>query len=1611
MRKLGRLALVTMLVASVLAIAAPAGAARVDSDVLEGRYRGMAIDGGTLYLTPATGSPRIEAVDIASASVTDTWALAGTPGPLAISADRTLLYVGNSGGWVDEVSTTTGSVLRTFSTGAVASSDVVSTVTLVSGSYLYVGHGVDEIVQVDLGSGVAAEFASVSLLNVSSPRIFANGTELFVAEQLGFPNTYILDTTHPLEPIMAVTGLQGTVDGVLVETAGVVVTGLGIELDASTLEPTGRTFDVEKQAGPRLSLNDAQPGRLYSAAHPFFRVVIEIFDVASATEVDRIETLCSGMDILDFVVSHDEQFFGVLVDDGRACVVDRQGALPTCQGLEATRIGTTGNDILRGTQGPDVIIGLGGMDYIEARGGDDVVCAGPGDDQVLPGPGSDTVDGGDGVDDIDYRDATNGVTVDLQTGVVVGSGPNEVISSFENIVGSPHDDRLFGDAGSNRILGWEGDDFIVPRAGDDVAYGNTDRKLGSNHLGNVIVDGPGEDTIGGPATADYRNANGPVVVARGPGIPTTATSGGEVDRLEAIRSIKGSDFDDYLDAKWVWGRAGDDELLGEIVRGGSGNDTITANGGPASLHGGTGDDVIDGSGLDAFIEGGAGHDDLRGGDGHDIIDGGSGNDVLRGGRNRDLLLGGPGNDTIFGGTADDVLLGEGGNDHLYGGDGVDVASFALATRGVVADLDAAKARWEGADTLTAIESLVGSPHRDQLRGDALGNRIDGGDGDDVLSGRGGDDLLWGEAGADTAFGSFGSDTCLDVESVAGCESTGTGVPGDPVYDWTPYIPEGHRAALVMPSSIQVGPRVRRSRRASRRRTSRSGVLNLVLALVLAGGAIVGPVGPADAVVMGEAVPVEVHDVVVVGGKAYVAVALDVDGPVTGSVHVYDVATAALLDSWPTVGVPESLALGAGGTELYVVSSFRGLDVFDAATGSILRTMPVAGVAESYLAHSVAVVGPTEAYVGSNFGQVTRVDPMSFSIEAFGGDVTEPEVLSHTLGIAVADTGSVVIRDTGSPGFPIIAEQATSQANGGVFVQGDAWFVTGAGIELDGSTLVPTGRSYPIGGAAEMSQAVTVSPDGTALIAARTRAGKRLVLEQYDTTSTDLEATLETTCGAAFNSIALISSAPADGTHAIAHLDADFQASMCLVDEFRSLPKCFGATPTIIGTNGDDVLTGTSGPDVILGLAGDDVLIGMDGADRLCGGPGNDIVRPGKGSDRASGSFGVDTLDYSDSTVGVTVDLQNKIVLGSGNSEVIAGFENATGGSGNDTLLGTSGPNVLDGGFGSDVLEGRAGNDTILGGTGNNTSIEGPGNDFTSHVEVIDYANAPGPIVANTDLGASTGFGDDTFEVVTGLYGGPFDDSLVATVVIGRGGDDLLRGDEARGGDGNDTLIGDGNGAILIGGAGNDVLTGTPGPDTMVGGSGNDVLHGRGNEDFLDGGSGDDVLHGGLRDDLILGGPGSDQLYGEAGDDTLAGELGNDLLDGGAGLDTASFAFAPKPVDVDLSAGTASGEGSDSLVKLEFIVGGPGNDTLRGTNGQNIIESRAGNDLLVGLGGDDILWGQEGTDTANGGSGDDTCLDAETNISCETIDTVNVDREVPWALPAGHRGLAFVLRWH
>jgi Ca2+-binding RTX toxin-like protein len=296
--------------------------------------------------------------------------------------------------------------------------------------------------------------------------------------------------------------------------------------------------------------------------------------------------------------------------------------------------------------------------------------------------------------------------------------------------------------------------------------------------------------------------------------------------------------------------------------------------------------------------------------------------------------------------------------------------------------------------------------------------------------------------------------------------------------------------------------------------------------------------------------------------------------------------------------------------------------------------------------------------------------------------------------------------------------------------------------------------------------------------------------------------------------------------------------------------CFGRTPTIVGTTGNDEITGTASTDVIKGAAGNDTIYGGGGQDLICGGGGVDEIYGQGGSDKVTGDTGLDRV---------------------------------FGGAGDDLVRGGSHSDVLGGGIGNDELDGQ-----------NNPNADPPPpGQWTG--DTAWYVDSAGPITANLSTGTATGQGNDTLINLEDIQGSMYADTLTGNaglynIIDGGGGDDAISTggggyDNVSAGDGNDTVTGSDNAAI-------------PGAafDTLNGGAGDDHIDGNGGTgDKLYGGQGTNTIIGGSGVDYIFSDAsrvpgGTDTIYGLGGPDHIHTNDGvpDDYVDAGEGTDTCSY---------------------------------------------------------------------------------------------------------------------------
>jgi serralysin len=139
-----------------------------------------------------------------------------------------------------------------------------------------------------------------------------------------------------------------------------------------------------------------------------------------------------------------------------------------------------------------------------------------------------------------------------------------------------------------------------------------------------------------------------------------------------------------------------------------------------------------------------------------------------------------------------------------------------------------------------------------------------------------------------------------------------------------------------------------------------------------------------------------------------------------------------------------------------------------------------------------------------------------------------------------------------------------------------------------------------------------------------------------------------------------------------------------------------------------------------------------------------------------------------------------------------------------------------------------------------------------------------------------------------------------------------------------------------------------------------------------GGSGHDTIIGNAAANLLRGGSGNDRLFGMDGNDRFFSEVGSDHMDGGSGFDYVDYSSVSTGMTVSLhypgwNAGVAAG---DTYAGIEGLVLGSGGDVGYGDSASNYIYAGDGHDTVFGLGDQDLLFGQDGDDNLLGGDGHD-----------------------------------------
>ena len=428
-------------------------------------------------------------------------------------------------------------------------------------------------------------------------------------------------------------------------------------------------------------------------------------------------------------------------------------------------------------EGISNVTGGAGNDAITSDGSDGVITPGSGNDTLTSGSGSTTyafsanaamgsdtitaVAGATSNDTLDFSGTTSAIHIDLSRTDAQAVNANLTLTLangnfVKNVIGTPGNDTITGNAADNIIQGGAGDDSLTGGGGNDTFVYDADSAQGSD----TIVEHAADTNDSG--TLDFSR---------------TEKTGISVDLTKSATQIVAPNVSLSFDP-----------LAINNVTGGDGDDTITANSQNDILIGGEGKNtfVLDGDTLSGVI-GIGGPGDADGVDTLDfsstqsagvtldlssqaaqqitqnlslildtasivqrVIEGG-GADSLTGNSRNDTFVAGSGNDTWTSGGGNNTYVlnanAHMGADTINGSalGGIDTLDFSGTTAAVTVDLSSTAAQTINSNlklTLSpgnTVENVIGGAGANLLTGNAQNNIITAGPGANTLAGGGGAD--------------------------------------------------------------------------------------------------------------------------------------------------------------------------------------------------------------------------------------------------------------------------------------------------------------------------------------------------------------------------------------------------------------------------------------------------------------------------------------------------------------------------------------------------------------------------------------------------------------------------------------------------------------------------------------------------------------------------------------------------------------------------------------------------------------------------------------------------------------------------------------------------------
>ncbi|EPE99272.1 tandem-95 repeat protein, partial [Rhizobium grahamii] len=862
---------------------------------------------------------------------------------------------------------------------------------------------------------------------------------------------------------------------------------------------------------------------------------------------------------------------------------------------------------------------------------------GGGNDEVYGGnqTGAINIDGGDGIDVLKYGLVNGPVAIDLAAGTAQHGGSTDIVTNFENAIGTSYGDHLQGSDGANELSGGDGGDVIEGRGGNDTI----DAGAGSDLI--VYNSGDGSDTVDGGDGNDTLHLTG---ANQAETFNINAISLNSANHL-AVNIEAGDTSAAATNLNYEVATKNVEEW---VVDGAGGNDTFVVSG------------SLSGTGLATSTL------TINGGDGDDTLD------VSKLTSNEHVVFnGGAGNDTIIFGDVDwkdaTAVQTENGFRITIGGKTFDISGaeafqFKNGTATVETLVEAAPSGATG--TLSVAENVVGGTPVGTVQSADI---------------NGGLDKLTYAFLVNGQASQISADDKFIINADTGEIVVKQGAQID--YETTPVVGDGH----ALTETVRV--------------TDVHGIYTDQVVNVVVTNVNEVPVATGDSYTTDEDTALVINaagvlandsDVdgntlksVLVNGPAHGSLTLNADGSFTytpaanysGADSFTYKANDGTADSAPVTVSIDVKPVNDGEAKLSITDTTQTAGapkVGDLLTAAIATADPDGNGTMTYhwLRNGVEI---SDAHATTY--KLTR-DDVGKTISVYATYTDGQGFPSTTASIAM--TSAVVGANTA----PVAAADITVFTDAG----------NGKTISISHEALLwspydPDGNVLSVVDVAGDSNKVTAESDD--VLFKRSGATNEFTYNVYDgAAKTHVTATVESgLTGTSHDDI--IVAFGSGSTHTLTGNAGNDVLVGATGDQ--------NTRNAMHGGDGHDLLISGGKNDNLYGDAGDDVLVAHSGAYavNMWGGDGNDtFVIDQTGRINLHGDGGVDTLDFSHLGAGVNFTLGN---AGQGTFQEV-GYESIEGVIGThlaDTLTGNALANILEGGAGKDTLIGGGGADTFV----------------------------------------------------------------------------------------------------------------------------------------------------------------------------------------------------------------------------------------------------------------------------------------------------------------------------